>query len=313
LPAGAPDNGQEDYLQSGFKSNENNRRGTHMESKYNLLDRAEIFRSLHKTPVFVMANAWDAVSACIFEKAGFKAIGTTSAGISSTLGFPDGQHIDVEATATVVRSLVSRTNVPISADIEAGYSETTQGVIESARAVMMAGAVGINLEDSTGDPKCPLLDIAQQKERISAIAELASPQGLRLFINARTDVYLLQTAEGAKNLLKSAVQRANAYIEAGADCIFIPDFENLDKSTISALVNEIEAPVNIIAGRNTPSLADLKEIGVTRVSLGPRPMRATLAMLKRMATEILEQGTFSQMTADTISYNEVNELFTGDN
>ncbi len=272
------------------------------------IERAKTFRALHDAPVFVMANAWDVASARIFELAGFQAIGTTSAGISATLGFPDGQYIGVKDTADVVYRLVKHTNVPISADIEAGYSQTTEGVVESAQAVLKAGAIGINIEDSTGDSQHPLIATDLQQERIRAIADITSAQGVRLFINARTDVFLL-SGEKAIHLLESAIERANAYIEAGADCIFVPDFENLDKSTISTLAAEISAPVNIIAGRKTPSLSELKKMGVTRVSLGPRHMRATFALLKKIATEIMEDGTFSFMTADTLSYSEINDMF----
>ena len=279
-----------------------------MVHKKSQLERATIFRSLHSAPLFVLANAWDVSSARIFELAGYQAIGTTSAGIAATLGYPDGQHIGVEATAEVVRRLVDHTNVPISADIEAGYSQTPEGVVQSAQAVLEAGAVGINIDDSTGDSRCPLIATDLQKERIRAIADMTSAEGVRLLINARTDVFLLSEEKGTDQL-KSTIERANAYVEAGADCIFIPDYENMDKSTISTLVAEISAPVNIIAGSNTPSLSELKEMGVTRVSLGPRHMRATFALLKKIATEIMEDGTFSLMTVDTLSYSEVNEMF----
>jgi 2-methylisocitrate lyase-like PEP mutase family enzyme len=273
--------------------------------------RAEAFRALHKVPLFVLANVWDVASARIFETAGFRALGTTSAGVAATLGFPDGQHIPVEATAEVVRRVVDRTNLPVSADIEAGYGPTTENAVESARVVLEAGAVGINIEDSTSDPQRPLVDTAFQQEKIRAIKELSTDQGIGLFVNARTDVFMLSDEDIASRL-KSTVARANAYAEAGADCIFVPDLEDMDRSSMRTLVKEIDAPINLIAGSTMPPLGELKKIGVTRISLGPRHMRATFALLKKIATEIMERGTFSYMTAESMAYSEVNEMFQSD-
>ncbi|UCE25700.1 MAG: isocitrate lyase/phosphoenolpyruvate mutase family protein [Candidatus Zixiibacteriota bacterium] len=273
--------------------------------------RAEVFRALHQAPLFVLANVWDVASARIFETAGFKALGTTSAGVAATLGYPDGQHIKIEATVDVVRRLVDRTGLPVSADIEAGYGPRTEDAVESARVVLEAGAVGINLEDSTGDPENPLFDTTSQQEKIRAIKKLTTDQGVGLLVNARTDVFML-SKQDISGRLKATIERANAYIEAGADCIFVPDLEDMDTNSMKTLVAEIDAPLNLIAGSNTPPLDELREIGITRVSLGPRHMRATFALLKKIASEIMEKGTFSTMTTETMSYSEVNRMFEAD-
>ncbi|UCD64919.1 MAG: isocitrate lyase/phosphoenolpyruvate mutase family protein, partial [Candidatus Zixiibacteriota bacterium] len=152
--------------------------------------KAEDFLGLHHASrPFVLGNAWDVASARIFELAGFRAIGTTSAGIAATLGFPDGQHITVQDTAEVVRRMVKRVAVPVSADIEAGYASSVEGVVESARVVLQAGAVGINIEDSTSDPENPLIDPMFRSETISAIRRMAADDDIRLVINARTDTF----------------------------------------------------------------------------------------------------------------------------
>ena len=271
--------------------------------------KAESFLKLHlDTTPFVLANAWDVASARIFELAGFKAIGTTSAGIAATLGFPDGQRISVHDSAEVVRRLVRRINLPVSADLEAGYAASIEGVVESARIMLDAGAVGINIEDGTGNPRDPLLDKVFQAEKISAIREMATKENIHLVINARTDTFLTSTP-GDTSRFPRTVERARAYREAGADCIFVPDFEDLDRETMKRLVKEIDAPINVIAGSKTPPLRELEEIGIARVSLGPRHMRATFSLLRKIATEIMEKGTFTNMTADAFSYSDVKRMF----
>ena len=271
--------------------------------------KAERFLALHKAPpILVLPNAWDACSGRLFELEGFKAIGTTSAGIVATLGYPDGQRMSLKDTIDVVRRIGQCVRLPVSADIEAGYATSTDGIVNSARAVLDAGAVGLNLEDSTGDPSRPLYDRSLMAERIKAIREMALSEDIALVVNARTDVYLVPD-QGATGRVRHAVERADAYRRAGADCIFIPDMGDLDKETIARLVDEIDAPLNIIAGHTTPPIAELEGLGVSRVSLGPRPMRAGLALIREIARELLDTGTYTSMTAHALSYSEVNRMF----
>jgi 2-methylisocitrate lyase-like PEP mutase family enzyme len=271
--------------------------------------KTELFRALHESPpILVLPNAWDAISARLYELEGFKAVATTSAGISATLGYPDGERMSLTDTIAVVRRIVRCVTVPVSADLEAGYAESPNGVAESAQAALRAGAVGINLEDSTGDKSSPLHDIALQAEKIRAVRAITDTEGVPLVINARTDVYLLPNNKKSDRL-GLTIQRAHAYRDAGADCIFVPDFGDLDTETIRALVKDIDAPLNVIAGEHTPPLPKLEELGVARVTFGPRPMRAALALVRRIAREWKETGTYSEMLADTLSYGEVNQMF----
>lgn len=273
--------------------------------------KAELFRALHACPpILVLPNVWDVVSARIYELEGFRAIATTSAGIAATLGYPDGQRMSLAETVEVVRRITRLITVPISADLEAGYETSAEGVARSAQTVMQAGAVGINLEDGTGDASAPLYDVACQVEKIRAVRAMAVSEGIPLVVNARTDVCLVFDDKRADRL-HLTIQRANAYHTAGADCIFVPDFGNLDREAIATLVAEIDAPVNIIAGDRTPPLHELEELGVARVSFGPRPMRAALALLRRIAREWKETGTYTAMLGDALSYAEVNQMFEG--
>ena len=268
---------------------------------------AEQFLALHRMPrPFVLANSWDVVTAQLFAKEGFQAIGTSSYATAATLGLRDGEHFPLSVTVDLVRRLVHRIRLPISADIEAGYAESVEGVVESAKAVLTAGAVGINIEDATGNPEVPLYDIAFQCEKIGAVRAMANEAGIHLVINARTDVFLL--SDNPVRRLSQAIERGQAYVGAGADCVFVPDMGDLDAAAMRQLVKQTGAPINVVAGGSTPSLRELEEIGIARVSLGPRVMRAGLGLYKRIAREILDRGTFSSMSIGALSYEETNEL-----
>jgi 2-methylisocitrate lyase-like PEP mutase family enzyme len=271
--------------------------------------KADEFLALHYAPtILILPNAWNVASEMIFELEGFKAIGTTSAGIAATLGYADGQQMSLAENIEVVQRIVNNTSLPVSADIESGYATSVEGVVETAQAVLNVGAVGLNLEDGTGDPSTPLFDKALQQEKIKAIREMSAAVGIHLVINARTDVYLVHD-DDTENL-RYAIDRGNAYKEAGADCIFVPDVGTLEKQAMGILVKEIDAPINIIAGAQTPPIPELQDIGVSRVSVGPRPMRAVLSVLRKIAKELITTGTYTLMTESSISYSEVNQWFT---
>ncbi|MGH7599259.1 MAG: isocitrate lyase/PEP mutase family protein [bacterium] len=269
---------------------------------------ADDFLALHHAPtILILPNAWDVASGKVFELEGFKAIGTTSAGIAATLGYPDGQHISLIENMEVVQRIINNTTLPVSVDIESGYATSIEGVVKAARAVLHVGAVGLNLEDSTGDPATPLFEKALQQDKIKAIREMSMANGIHLVINARTDVVMINGDSPQSR--REAIDRGNAYKEVGADCIFVPDIGNLDKKSIAMLVKEIDAPVNIIAGATTPPITELQEMGVSRVSVGPRPMRAVLSLLRKIAKELMTTGTYKLMSESSISYSEVNQWF----
>lgn len=275
--------------------------------------KAERFRALHHEPsVLLLPNVWDVVSAKLYEVEGFQAVGTTSAGISSTIGLPDGQRMGIEDTARVVRRIVGIVDIPVSADIEAGYSTSPEGAADAARVVLEAGAVGINIEDSLSgcgaDEHTELFEVSAQVERIKAIREMADSAEVQLVINARTDVFLVEGPDERERLPLS-LDRGNAYLKAGADCVFVPDTGDLDEKSIETLVKGIAGSLNIIAGTHTPSIGRLEEIGVARLSFGPRPMRAALAFLQEIGREWLTQGTYTKMLQDKLGYDDINSWF----
>lgn len=269
--------------------------------------KAELFQQLHHGPdILVLPNAWDVVSARIFELAGFPAIATTSAGIAAALGYPDGQRISRREMLEVVQRIAHGVALPVTADMEAGYGNTPEAVAETARSVLDAGAIGMNFEDKAGQADAPLADMALQVAKIQAIREVAASRGIPFVLNARTDVFLAAVGE-PESRLAHAIQRANAYRQAGADCLFIPGVR--DSATIAQLAREINGPINILAVPGTPPIAELARLGVARVSVGSGPMRATLALVRRIAQELKEHGTYAAFTEATISHGEVNRLF----
>jgi 2-methylisocitrate lyase-like PEP mutase family enzyme len=273
----------------------------------NQKDKAVQFRQLHSGPqILVLPNAWDAASARIFEQAGFPAVATTSSGVAASLGYPDGQRISRDMLVESVACMTRVVECPITVDIEAGFGSTIEEVLQTVRAIIAAGAVGINIEDSTKGQERALVDVSFQVELLKAIQETASSLDVPLVVNARTDVFLLQVGD-PHSRLEQAVQRANEYRQAGADCLFPIGVS--DASTIASLVQAINGPVNILAGSFSPSIAELALLGVARVSFGSGAMRAVLARLRRIAHELREQGTYTSLSEEMLSGAEFRGLF----
>ena len=256
--------------------------------------KAAAFREMHRGPgVLLLPNAWDAGSAIILAEAGFSAIATTSAGIAFAQGYADGEQISREEMLAVVNRIVKTVSVPVTADLERGYGPRPEDVAETARLAMEIGVVGANFEDGTGRTDAPLLELSAGVERIRAAREAADGEGIPFVINARTDVLLVPGEKGAAEF-DEAVRRANAYRAAGADCLFVPGKHDLD--TIGRLVQAIDGPLNILGGFSgyiAPPLAQLRELGVARVSIGGSLSLSTLALVDQVAQELLNEGTFN--------------------
>lgn len=265
--------------------------------------RAREFHRLHRDGVLVLPNAWDAASARLVQDAGAAAVATTSAGVCWSLGVADGGHLDRERAVAVVARVVAAVDAPVTADIEAGYGEDLDGLTATIRSVLEAGAVGVNLEDAFG---AGLRDTAEQAERIAAVRAAADRSGVALFVNARTDVYLLGTDPPAGRL-DQAVARAEAYVRAGADGVFVPGV--LDPGTIARLAEALPVPLNVMAGPGGPTVAQLADLGVHRVSVGMAIAQAVHALTRRAATELLTDGTYGALQGG-LGYAELNQLFT---
>lgn len=265
--------------------------------------KAERLRALHDS-LLLLPNAWDPGSALLIAQAGASAIATTSGGVSWAHGRADGQHLTREQMAAAVRAIVDVVDLPVTADVEGGYGPTPDDVAATVRAVVDAGAVGINLEDSKPDGS--LFDAEAQSERIRAGRAAAVEAGVPdLVINARTDVYLLGIGE-PDGRAGDTEARAKAYAEAGANCLFVPGLLDLD--ALRQLVGAVSLPVNAMLVAGGPSVPDLAGVGVRRVSTGSMLTQAAYSAAGRLATELLTSGT--HVTAsDALGFQELNTAF----
>ena len=250
------------------------------------------FKDLHSADgIFVMPNAWNAGSARMLEAAGFRALGTTSAGISFCLGLPDYEgaltrEAALEETCRIARAV----RIPVSADAENGYGHSPEEVAETIRRVADTGAVGASIEDysaayGTGD----LYDRVLSAERIEAAAAAAGSLPLPFTVTARAECYLV----GHPAPFEESVARALSYRDAGADCLYVPGLA--DPETIGRLVKEVDAPINVVMGLagGLLSVNQLEDLGVKRVSIGGSLARATFGLIRRAAEEIRDRGTFT--------------------
>lgn len=255
------------------------------------LAKAEQFRNLHKgADTFLMPNAWNPGSARMLAAAGFPAVATSSSGIAFSLGLPDYEGcISREQMMDLIGPIAAAVDVPVSADLEAGYGNSPADVAATVRQSVAAGVVGGSIEDYTGNPREPLYDAKLAIDRIKAARNAGNAAGIPYTLTARTDCFVI----GHPKPFAEAVQRANLYRVSGADCIFVPGV--VDRHTIAALVREINAPLAVTVGfAGTPfSVAELAEIGVKRISIGGSLARATFALIQRAANEMIHGGTFT--------------------
>lgn len=264
-------------------------------------EKAILFGSLHVSgSPLLLANAWDVASARVVEEAGAKAVATTSAGVAWAVGVPDGDKLGRERALAAAARVADAVTVPVTADIENGFADDLDGIAATIRGVIEAGVVGVNLEDAVYDGSGPLRPIAEQAARLTAARRAADEAGVPLFINARTDGFLLGVAG-----VDEALARASAYMEAGASGIFIPGLTDLP--TLRALVEKIDAPVNVLVGPGSPSVAQLADVGVARISLGSSVAVAAYAVADRAARELFGSGTYESLRSE-LGYGKLNGL-----
>ena len=264
--------------------------------------RAAAFLALHAGRGFVLPNAWDAGSARILEQIGFPAIATTSAGIAWSLGVADGGALDLDTMLEQVGRIVAAVGVPVTADLEAGYGDTPDEVGRSVARAVGVGVVGANLEDAV---RGTLFGVDEAVARLEA-ARAAAPAGT-FVLNARTDTYF---AAATGDPFAETVERALRYVEAGADCVFVPGVN--DEDTIRRLAAAIPAPLNVVAGltANVIDARTLFSLGVRRVSLGGSLARVALSALERAGRELLDSGTLGFLDGAS-TYAELQERFGG--
>ena len=244
-------------------------------------ERAERLRELHRPgDPLVLVNVWDVASARTVAAAeGCRAIATASWSIAAAHGYADGQQIPLELMLAAIERIASAVDLPVTADIEAGFGESPAEVAETVAAVIAAGAVGVNLEDR-------LRPAGEHAATLAAVRERGDREGVPLVINGRTDEFLL-----GERRLDEAIARGRAYLDAGADCFFVPGL--IDLGDTRRLVEELDgAPVNVLAIPASPPLAELAAAQVARVSFGPGPMGVAYAALGEAAAELLAMGGY---------------------
>lgn len=244
------------------------------------------FRSLHVAGVpLVVYNVWDAGSALAVAAAGARALATGSWSVAAANGYADGEQIPLELSLANFARIVAATPLPASLDLETGYGATPEQVGATIERALGVGAVGCNIEDGLLDGK-HLRDAGEQRTRIAAARAAATRAGGALFINARTDGFLIAPTERHDaTLLEDALRRAALYAEAGADGIFVPGL--VDERLIETLCRRAPLPVNVMGSPRTPPLARLAELGVARLSYGPGPFRTLMAQLTENAKRAL--------------------------
>lgn len=263
-------------------------------------DMAAVFRGLHDPAnPLLLANAWDAGSARLIETCGAAAIATTSAGLAWARGYTDGDALPPAILAAAVAEIARVVSVPLSVDIEGGYSADPREAGETVAAVLDAGAVGINIEDGTAPP-----DLLERK--IEAARTATSRAGIELFINARADVYLYQLVP-PERAVEESIERARRYRAAGCDGVFVPGVTDADE--IRTIAAAIDAPLNVLVRKNLPPVAELGRLGVARVSAGSGIAQAAYGLVRRATKQFLDDGRYEAMFESDLDFGQINALF----
>jgi 2-methylisocitrate lyase-like PEP mutase family enzyme len=266
-----------------------------------ILKKVDYFRSLHyANHMLILPNAWDAATARLFEDEGFKAVATTSAGMMVSLGYEDGEYISKDEFISAIARIAEAVTVPLSVDLVSGFGDNEKQVANMVKEVADKGVIGINIEDFEHASK-KLLSVEKQVNKIKAIKK----SGIDIFVNARTDA--LRFAAGTEeSKFKEALARGEAYKNAGADCIYPMGL--VDKEKIASYVDKIDFPINVMLRKGIPSINDLEELKVARLSFGPSAIYATMGLLKKASRQILNDRRFEILLEDAISYEELNSL-----
>jgi len=251
-------------------------------------EKSRRLRELVRAPeILVMPGPYDVLSALLFEQMGFKAIQGTSGGIAAALGYADGEVMSRDRFIEISGSFAGAVSVPFNADGERGYGDEN-GVRETVRALVLRGVAGMNLEDGAAKGKGGLVEISEQLRKIKAVMETKRELGSEFFLNARVDAFHVFPDDSTK-ALDEAIRRGNAYAEAGGDCIFYLFLHSAE--IIGRIAKEVKAPISILAGPQSPSVSQLQDLGVARVSYGSGFLKAALTGTKQLAQEIFEKGT----------------------
>jgi 2-methylisocitrate lyase-like PEP mutase family enzyme len=249
-------------------------------------DTARHFLALHKPgEPLLLPNPWDAGSAKVLASLGFKALATTSSGFAATLGRDDGSVTRDEALAHAA-AIVSATDLPVSADLEDCYAVDPADVAETVRLAIHTGLAGCSIEDYTRRGEDPIFDVRQAADRVASAASEAHAGPVPFVLTARAENYLHGRPD-----LADTIARLQAYQEAGADVLYAPGLTRIED--IRQVLREVDRPVNVLAMSGAPTVAELAETGVARISVGGAFAFAAMGALVSAATELRDQGSYS--------------------
>jgi 2-methylisocitrate lyase-like PEP mutase family enzyme len=263
------------------------------------------YRALHESGCFVMPNPWDAGTAKYLQGLGFKALATTSAGLGFSLGLPDVvTALPRDAVLSHIAEIVAATDLPVNADFQSGYAATAEGVAESVRLCVQTGVAGLSIEDATGEADRPLYELREALDRLVAARAEIDASGTGVVLTARAECFLV----GHSDPLNECVRRLRAYAAAGADVLFAPGIRTVDQ--IRVIVEAAEGkPVNVLIGwPGGPTVAELAELGVRRVSVGSALSRAAWGGFIRAAKTLASEGSFEGFEG-AATFAELNEFF----
>jgi 2-methylisocitrate lyase-like PEP mutase family enzyme len=265
--------------------------------------KAVFFRNQHHSEkLLVLPNIWDGLGAKLMEKSGYQSVATASVATALSNGYLDGENIPFMQLLKTVNRVASAVDLPVTVDIERGFSDSILLLKENIRQLIENGAIGINIEDSHVDGK-RLFKIEEQCRKIEAIREMGIQCGVPIVINARTDIFLQKTKD---NAMGQAIERGLAFKAAGADCFYPIVVANYDE--ISRLVDEVEMPINVLLSKDTADLKHLEKIGVARVSLGPNLLNHALATMKQVADGLLHYDTTAFFSRELLAREFLNSL-----
>jgi 2-methylisocitrate lyase-like PEP mutase family enzyme len=254
------------------------------------------FRALHETGLLRLPNAWDAGSARLIESLGAKAIATTSAGLAWAAGYRDGNQLPQDLVLSISESIARVVRVPLSIDLEGGYSSDPAQVADLVVRLAERGIVGINLED--GSDAADLL-----ARKIGATKEALAKAGLALFINARTDVYLAGLAEESRRV-DEVLRRSSLYASAGADGLFVPAIVSLQE--IAEVARGATLPLNVLSWKGLATPVELEAAGVRRLSAGSGISARVWAQAALKVQRFLDEG---ELVGDAMPYPDLQRLF----
>jgi len=248
------------------------------------------FKELHfqESPILI-CNVWDVVSAQAAQKLNFKAIGTSSGAIATMLGYKDGEEMSFDELEYIVKRITQSTQLPLTVDLEAGYSRNPTEIVDHINRLADLGVVGVNIEDSIVGEKRELLDADTFAKTLEAVCSSLAQQNQKVFINVRTDTYIM----GVSNPVHATIERAKKYEDAGGHGLFVPCI--VKEKEIKSVVEAINLPLNVMCMPDLPNFKTLHELGVKRISMGPFVYKKLNAFLEKELSSISQNNSFQNL------------------